>query len=149
MSQLPTKDEIRQKYGITETDFEILSASNLPQVTPLMQEGAYLENKGLWGDLRVWLKKTIGQRIVIAVIFIGAFAAGIEEIGRGADFIFATTSQIADYTAHFSDYTKGPPKGFLVHTLTPPASLNMGQPIWTTYSSGTEMFPVSGSWPRS
>jgi hypothetical protein len=59
MSPIPTKDELREKYAITEADFHVLTQSELPTPDSLLKEGAYLHKVGFWDQSEVWLKKTI------------------------------------------------------------------------------------------
>jgi hypothetical protein len=74
---LPSKQEIKEKYGITEDDFEVLIVSETPSPTQLQSEQSYLEKKGWWKGAEVWIKRLFGGSIK-AIIFVGGFISGAE-----------------------------------------------------------------------
>src|SRR5438309_398437 len=76
--QLPSKEEIRKRYNITEEDFAILAEDKLPDKTSLLKESASLENLGFWEKYSVWAKRSIIGGFITAIIFIGELRGGLE-----------------------------------------------------------------------
>jgi hypothetical protein len=143
---LPSKDEIRIKYNISEEDFEILEQKSLPTSQELMQESAVLRKKGFWDKFEVWLKTSITGGALLAVIFIGEVKDGIDAIHDIGTIVFSNRETIELYIEHFSDYTKENPKGLLVHTENPPTDEDKQRQEWAIFPTGSYVAPLSASW---
>ena len=94
MNSIPSKDELRKKYGITEGDFQVLTQAELPAPDALLKEGAYIQKVGFWDRFEVWLKKTVVGQVLIAVIFIGGVISGLEAINKYGTIIYTNREQI-------------------------------------------------------
>lgn len=146
MSQLPSKDEIRQKYGITEKDFEILTISELPLSPQMQQEGVSMKKLGWWGHLEVWAKTTILGGVVLAICFIGSFRDGVETIAKYGPIVWVDGTYIASYVNHYAEHATEQAKGFLAHTSIPPTPEDKLHADMVIFSTGSQIFPLSGSW---
>ena len=146
---MPTKDEIRSRYGISEDDFHILTQKELPSSELLLKNEAFIEKKGFWDGFEVWLKKTIVGGIILAVIFIGELSDGIQAIQKIGYVIYSSRENVANYASHFAQYAKDSAKGFLVHTETPPTEEDKKHQEWTIFPTGSQVYPVTGSWTPS
>jgi hypothetical protein len=82
----------------------------------------------------------------MAVIFIGAVATGIETLGKYGTIIYTNREQIVEYVENFGQYAKDKGKGFLVHTELPPSEDDKKHQDWVIFSTGSNAYPLSGSW---
>ena len=149
MSALPSKEEIRKKYGISEPDFAILT--ELPSDEVLLKEGASLKKLGLWNGLEVWAKRTIIGGVLLAFLFIADLQNAIETYYKDGQIIYASLPTIQHYASHFSELAKDQAKGFLVYRGTPGSAEHKSWPVADLYATGTMVYPNSGQWqpPRS
>ena len=143
---MPTKEELRKKYKITENDFMVLQSEEPPDSETLRKDGAFMQKVGYFERFEVWLKKTIVGQLVLAVIFVGGFAAGVETVAKYGSIIYTSRPQIEHYIAHLADYTKDQAKGLLAHTDRPPTREDIERKEWVIFPTGTNVYPVSGSW---
>lgn len=148
MDIIPSKEEIRRKYGITESDFAVLTESELPQPETLRKEGAWIEKLGYWNrnKFEVWLKRNIIGNILLAVIFIGGVTDGLEAISKYGCIIYASGQQIASYVNNFAWHSTSEAKGFLVHTTQPPTPEDKNHKEWVIFPTTAQIYPVTGSW---
>lgn len=103
--KLPTKEEIRRKYNIRESDFAVLAASHLPSQESLNNEGARIERLGYWDRFEVWLKRSFWGGVILAVIFFGEIVDGVEAIGKYGPRLYGSGQQIVSYIGRFSRHT--------------------------------------------
>jgi hypothetical protein len=100
--KLPSREEIRRKYGISERDFAILTTSKLPSLESLRQEGARIERLGFWDRYEVWKKQTITGTILSVLIVIGDIFGGVTALYYAGSFTYTT---LAPYVRDFSPHT--------------------------------------------
>lgn len=103
--KLPTKEEIRRKYNIAESDFAVLTTSKLPSPESLRQEGAQIGKLGVWDRFEVWLKRSFWGGAILAIIFFGEIVDGVEAIGKYGPRIYGSGQQIVSYLSRFSRHT--------------------------------------------
>ncbi len=78
----PTKNEVKQKYGISEDDFEILVQDNLPAAKELQEEGTVFERVASWLGVPTFLKKYRKTGILIALVLIPGWGPMVCEKGN-------------------------------------------------------------------
>ncbi len=142
----PSKDEIREKYKITETDFAVLIQDKPINDETLTNKGSKYEKVGFWDGFEVWMKRSIIGDILLAVIFIGGLVAGFEAIHKYGTIVWANQEQIINYASAFADYATQQTKGVLAYINTPPTSEDMQHQQWPIFPTGTQLFPISGNW---
>jgi hypothetical protein len=146
---MPTKEELRLKYGITEQDFVIMTQADLPTAETLRNEGACLEKAGYWERFEVWLKKSVIGGPIYAVMLIGALVAGVEAIEKYGPIVWANGNQAISYVSHYAQFATDEAKGFLVHTTTPPTPEDKRRPDPVLFWTGSHVYPLSGQWQPS
>lgn len=142
----PSKDEIRKKYGITETDFSILTQDQPINDQTLPESGSKYEKAGFWDGFEVWMKRSIFGNILLAVIFVGSLIAGIEAINKYGTIVWANQDQIISYVSTFADYATQQTKGVLAYVNSLPSAEDLQHQTWPIFPTGTQLFPISGSW---
>lgn len=145
---LPSKDEIKEKYGISEDDFEVLAASVAPTPHQLQLEQSYLEKKGWWKGAEVWIKRIFCGSIR-AVIFIGAFKEGSEFL-LFDKYLYSARDQVVSYVQCLPTHLQEEADRYLVsrETETPEDQQHRRehpQPPMI-FPTGTIVAPVSGSY---
>jgi len=145
---LPSKDEIKKKYGISEDDFEVLADSETPKPHQLQIEQAYLEKAGWWNGAEGWFKRIFGGSIK-AVIFIGAFMAGAEFL-QFDSYLYSSRDRVVSYLQDLPNHLKDEADRYLVsqETESPEDQRHHKkypkQPM--IFPTGTLVAPVSGSY---
>jgi hypothetical protein len=66
----PSKEEIKQKYRITENDFDILIQQSIPDAKDLQSEESLLEKVADYFGVPTFLKKHRKKGLVLAILFI-------------------------------------------------------------------------------
>jgi hypothetical protein len=81
--RLPTKDEVKEKLGLSDEDFDILTA--MPSVEDVQKSEGTLEQVGSIFNAPTWLWKTLkGKLLAVIIMVIGAVALfdGAGEVGE-------------------------------------------------------------------
>lgn len=112
----PTKQEIREKYGISEEDFEVLVTDKMPTPDSLVREQVFLQKVGWYENFEVILKRSKLGGVVLMVAFIGS-------VGGGVQIIYNTSVKVVECSVNITSYSKGlfdsapdQAKGLLVYT---------------------------------
>jgi hypothetical protein len=142
----PSKDKIREKYGITETDFLVLTQDKPINDQTISACGSKYEKAGVWDGFEVWMKRSILGNILLAVIFIGSLVSGIEAISKYGTIVWANHEQIVSYVSTFANYATEQTKGVLAYINTMPTAEDMQYQQWPIFPTGTQLYPISGSW---
>ena len=103
--KLPSREEIRHKYKITESDFAILAAFRLPSSDSLRQEETQMERLGYWGRFEVWLKRSFLGGAILAIIFLGELNHGLEAVSKYGRLVYTSWQPLAGYAQNFARYT--------------------------------------------
>jgi hypothetical protein len=146
---MPTKEDIRRKYGITEQDFDLLTTTEMPPAETLQREGTYVEKVGWWENFEVWLKKSIIGSTVCAVLLIGSVISSVESIEKYAPIVLASAQQAISYVNHYADYAADEAKGFLVRTTALPTQEDKQRPDLVLFATGSCVYPLPGKWWQS
>ena len=138
----PSKKEIREKYGISNEDFDVLLRESTPTAEELKESGSLLESViDFLGVPTFLLKKGV---IVLAVIFIPYW--GPIATKNFQDCIVTTYNYYSEVVKHVAD-TSDPPRYVL--TLQDPADIARNPIDLRTgsFPVGTGIYPISGSLP--
>ena len=146
MEKLPSKEDLRKKYNITEEDFQAMVQPSLPTPESLQAEQAYIQKLGYWDRFEVWCKKTILGNLVLAVILIGGILQGFEYINKYSKIIYADGQQLIAYVDDYAQHAKEKPFGYVVQKDTPPSEEDKHQPDPIYFTTGSAVYPASGNW---
>jgi hypothetical protein len=146
----PTKEELKAKYNISESDFEILHEFSKPDSEKLIKEGAYLEKAGWFEGVEVWLKRTFIGGCVLAIILVGSFISGIGAIADFGQTIYVHREVMGSYISEFADYAKEQTNTFLVSESPTPTEEDKRHMTelnqWAIMPTGSQFAPLSGSY---
>jgi hypothetical protein len=145
MGTLPSKEELRQKYNITEEDFQAMVQPGLPTPESLQAEQAYIQKLGYWDRFEVWCKKSIIGNMLLCVILIGGILQGFEYIGKYSKILYADGQQLITYIDNYAQHADEKPVGYVVRKDTPPSDEDRRQPDPVIFNTGSLVYPVSGN----
>jgi hypothetical protein len=146
MDNMPSREELRRRYDITEEDFQTLIRPQLPTCDSLQQEHAYIQKLGYWDRFEVWCKRTIIGNLLLAVILIGSVLHGIDYIDKYSVMIYVNGQQLISYVNDYTRHAKEKPIGYIVRKDIPPTEEDKHQPDPVIFTTGTQLYPNSGSW---
>jgi hypothetical protein len=123
----PSKREILDKYQdvISNADFELLVADDLPSPETAHQEGFTLQ---LLGKLNGWwvFAKRYGWAVVGVIIFSGDFISGVESINKYSRIAY---NEVAGYVSKGQNHCDVPATEYVVADRPPQWALQSEEPF--------------------
>jgi hypothetical protein len=137
----PSKEELKEKYDITEDDFEILDS--LPSAGEVQKKESFLVKLGEIAGAQAWMWKSWKGK-VIAIVLVYMFVNGVYDTFK--PLALWSYEKVPIYLQACQPYAEEIAKGYIAFVQQPTAQQYPAVvPAMDVLPIGTGLFPVSGS----